>query len=207
MKKSWASFAFALFLVHGPWSTVLNPAHACGHEGWYTGLGYTQLLQFSPDRQLTVGGGTTPKVDWNTRWGTHLRVGKDFCESRWGVEVPISFDRQRLNRREVINQIGIDANAIFHIIETEGGGDFYWIAGSGLNIAMEGPTNNNSGAAGINLNFGPGYQYFIKHHKPKVAIGVAVPIKYTVYFGNNLSGNKKTSVIGLPVRVGFSVGF
>lgn len=185
----------------------VSKVYACGHEGWYAGLGYTQLIQFSPDRQLTAAGGTTPKVDWDTRWGVLGRIGYDFCGSRWGVEVPISLDRQRLNRREVINQFGLDANALFHIVETEAGSDFYWIVGTGMNIAMEGPTNNNTGAAGINLNFGPGYQYFLKQGKPKITIGLAVPLKYTLYFGNNLSGNKKTSVIGLPFRVGFSVGF
>lgn len=182
-------------------------ARACGHEGWYGGLGYTQLLQFSPDRQLSAVGATTPKVDWNTRWGAHGRVGYDFCASRWGVEVPFSFDRQRLNRQEVVNIIGVDANALFHIIETRQGIDFYWMAGTGVNVAMEGPTNNNTGAGGINLNFGPGLNYFIKHQNPKVALGVSVPLKYTLYLGNHLSGNKKTSVIGFPFRVGFSIGF
>lgn len=193
-----------LLLFAGWWIPRL--AFSCGHEGWYAGLGYTQLLQFSPDRQLVVGGGTSPKVNLKTRWGAHGRVGYDFCGSRWGVEVPISFDRQRLNNQEHIYQLGMDANAIFHIIETEGGADFYWIAGTGMNIALEGDTNNNTGAAGINLNFGPGFQYFIQQKKPKVALGFSIPMKYTLYFGNNLS-RSKTTVIGFPIRIGFSVGF
>lgn len=193
--------------VVGPWSMVPGPANACGHEGWYAGLGYTQLVQATPDRQLIAGGGASPKVDWNTRWGAHGKVGYDFCGTRWGVEVPVSLDRQRLNRQEVVNQIGLDANALYHIVETETGIDFYWIAGSGLNIAFEGPINNNTGTAGANLNFGPGFQYFIKKEKTKVALAVSVPFKYTLYFGNNLSGAKKTSVIGVPFRVGFSLGF
>lgn len=199
MKHILAATLFLLFFG-------ISKAYACGHEGWYTGLGYTELIQFSPDHQLVAGGGASPKVDWNPRWGAHLRVGHDFCQSRWGVEVPFSFDRQRLNRQEIINQIGLDANAIFHIIETEGGADFYWIGGTGVNIAAEGPINNNSGAVGINLNFGPGFQYFVNPNK-SVALGLAIPLKYTLYFGNNLSGNKRTSVIGFPIRVGFSVGF
>ncbi|MBI4125010.1 MAG: hypothetical protein HY466_03645, partial [Deltaproteobacteria bacterium] len=203
----WLFLVFALLLVHGPWSTVHSPAHACGHEGTYAGLGYTQLIQFSPDHQLVAAGGTSPRINWSTRWGTHLRVGHDFCQSRWGFEVPFSLDRQRLNRNEFIHQIGIDANAIYHILETEGGIDFYWIGGTGLNFTTEGAVSNNTGATGINLNFGPGFQYFVKQAKPNVAIGLAVPVKYTLYFGNNLSGNKRTSVIGLPIRVGFSVGF
>lgn len=203
----WPRLLVSLLCFVGPWSMVYRLAYACGHEGWYVGAGYTQLIQFSPDHQLVAGGAASPKVDWNTRWGAHGRVGYDFCTSRWGVEVPFSFDRQRLNRREVINQIGIDANAIYHIVETEAGADFYWIVGSGVNMAFEGPVNNNTGTAGANLNFGPGFQYFIKKDKTQVALGISAPFKYTLYFGNNLSGAKKTSVIGVPFRVGFSLGF
>lgn len=203
----WPRLLVSLLCFVGPWSMVYRLAYACGHEGWYAGAGYTQLLQFTPDNQLTAAGGTPPKVDWDTRWGAHTRVGYDFCASRWGVEIPLSFDRQRLNRREVINQIGIDANAIFHILETAGGSDFYWMAGGGMNIAMEGPVNNNTGAGGINFNFGPGFNYFIKQSKTKVAVGVSLPFKYTLYFRNNLSGSKKTTVFGFPFRVGFSIGF
>ena len=104
--------ALALFLL----IFSIAKAHACGHEGTYAGLGYTQLFQFSPDRQLVATGGTSPKVNWNSRWGAHLRLGHDFCQSRWGVEFPFSFDRQRLNRNEFINQIGIDSNSYSKIV-------------------------------------------------------------------------------------------
>ncbi len=209
----------ALRLSKGPLSVVLSsvfvvlllfsplPSHACGHEGWYAGLGYTQLLQFSSERQLTAGGGAAPKINWDTRWGAHGKVGYDFCGSRWGAELPVSLDRQRLNRAENVSILGIDVNALYHIVETKKGIDFYWIAGTGINLALEGSANNNTGAAGMNINFGPGLNYFIKRKKPNVALHLSVPAKYTLYFRNNLSGGGKTAVLGFPVRVGFSVGF
>src|SRR3989338_5878640 len=112
-------------MVHSPWSIVLfvfllSPLKtlACGHEGWFAGVGYTQLLQFSPDTQFTAAAANAGKIDWDSRWGIHARVGYDFCASRWGVEMPIGFDHQRLNQQEFVNVIGVDANALFHIIET-----------------------------------------------------------------------------------------
>ena len=180
-------------------------ARACGHEGWYTGGGYSQLFQFSPDHQLTGGGIPSPKINWETRWGGYAKLGYDFCGSRWGVEVPFSWNRQRLNHFDNVSVIGIDANAIFHVIETEAGADFYLTGGSGMNIVTEGTINDNSGDAGVNFNFGPGFQYFVSK-KPRVAIGIAVPVKYTLYFGNHLSRNH-TSVFGVPVQVGFTIGF
>lgn len=197
-----------MLLVTGLWSLVygLPEVNACGHDGWFVGAGYTQLLQYTPDKQLVAAGVTpTRKVDWNTRWGGYAKAGYDFCGSRWGVEVPISYNRQRLNRAELVHLFGFDANAIFHIVETEGGADFYWIAGTGMNIVTEGRVNNNSGAGGINLNFGPGFQYFLKKGKTKVAIGISVPLKYTLYFGHHLSRGH-TSVIGVPIQVGLTVG-
>ncbi|OGQ43201.1 MAG: hypothetical protein A3I70_00865 [Deltaproteobacteria bacterium RIFCSPLOWO2_02_FULL_44_34] len=165
-----------------------------------------QLLQFSPDNQL-IGGGLIPsgKVQWQTRWGAYAKVGYDFCSSRWGIELPFSYNRQKLNRSETVHMIGIDANAVFHIVETQKGADFYWIAGTGVNLVTEGSINNNTGNAGINLNFGPGFQYFI-NKSPKVALGVSLPFKYTLYLGDHLSRNN-TQVFGFPVQVGFTIGF
>ncbi|MDO8527855.1 MAG: hypothetical protein Q7T03_09235 [Deltaproteobacteria bacterium] len=187
---------------------VLVPAtsNACGHEGFYIGGGYQQLFQFSPDRQLVGGGAVSPgKIDWRTRWGFYGKAGYDFCESRWGVELPVSYNRQKLNRAETVSVIGVDLNAIFHIIETPGGLDFYWIGGSGMNIVTDGQVKNNSGSGGVNINFGPGLQYFISK-KPKVAMGISVPFKYTLYFGDHLSKNI-TQVFGIPIMAGATIGF
>lgn len=181
-------------------------SHACGHEGWYGGVSYMQLFQFSPDNQLVGGGiGNSAKVNFRTRYGAMVKAGKDFCGSRFGVEFPFSYNRQRLNRQEMINVFGMDANAVIHLVETVGGADFYLIAGTGINFIPRGNTGNMSKALGVNLNFGPGFQYFISK-KPKIALGVSIPLKYTLYFGNNLSA-KKTQVLGFPIAVGFTVAF
>ncbi len=181
-------------------------AKACGHEGFFMGAGYEQLLQYSPDYQLVAIGTTSRKITWGTRWGAYAKVGYDFCGSRWGVEVPFSYNRQKLNRSELVNVMSVDANAIFHIIETTGGADFYWLGGLGGSYVSEGRNKNGTSATGMNFNFGPGFQYFLKQTKPKIAIGISVPIKYTLYFGNNLS-RKRTSVFGIPIMAGFTVGF
>lgn len=198
---------FALLLFFGLLLFLRIPkAHACGHEGWYGGIGYGQLFQFSPDKRLTAGGGSSANnVSFKTRYGGYAKIGYDWCGTRYGIEFPFSYNRQRLNRQNMIHLFGMDVNAVIHLVETEGGADFYWIAGTGMNIVPRDVASNTRKAVGINLNFGPGFQYFISK-KPRVALGVSVPLKYTLYFGSNLSA-RKTQVIGVPFLVGFTVGF
>jgi len=185
-----------------------SQAQACGHEGLYTGVGYTQLFQYSSEDQLSVPAVTTAsKIDWNSRFGGYLKFGYDYCSSRWGIEVPLGFDQQRLNMSEIVNIFTVDVNAVFHILETRGGVDFYWIGGLGGSYAAEGPIEDNSEALGVNLNFGPGFQYFINNGKKKVAAGISIPVRYTLYLGNNLSGGGRTSVLAFPIRVGLTIGF
>ena len=182
-------------------------AQACGHEGFYTGVGYTQLFQYTPDKQLAVATvGSTSRVDWNSRFGGYLKFGYDFCASRWGVEVPLGMDQQRLNQQELVYVLTGDVNAIFHIAETRKGIDFYWIGGLGGNYVSEGTIKDKSRAVGTNLNFGPGFRYFIKNGKQKVGIELAMPARATLYFGNNLSRNK-TAVFALPIRIGLTTTF
>lgn len=197
-----------LFIIAVAATTLLfsSKSHACGHEGWYGGADYMQLLQFSPDNQLVGGGvGGSGKINFRTRYGAQVKVGKDFCGSRFGFEFPFSYNRQRLNRQNFINVFGIDANAVIHLVETPEGADFYLIAGTGMNFIPSNAASNLRRTIGVNLNFGPGFQYFISK-KPKVALGISIPLKYTLYFGNNLSA-KKTQVLGFPITLGFSVAF
>ena len=196
-----------LLLLAGSFCFLFSsPTQACGHEGWYFGTGYSQLLQYSPNNQLTATDVPSPgRIDFKTRWGGYAKVGYDFCASRWGIELPVSLNRQRLNRSEMVNVIGVDLNALFHIIETQNGIDFYWIGGTGMNIITDGPINNNTGAGGINFNFGPGFQYFFDQ-KRNISLNFSVPVKYTLYFGSHLSQGH-TSVIGIPILAGFTVGF
>lgn len=188
-------------------SVIPLKSHACGHEGWYFGGGYSQLFQASPDKQLIAGGGrSTNNVRFQPRYGGYVKLGHDWCASRMGIEIPFSYNRQRLNRQELVDVLGTDVNAVIHLAETTGGADFYWIAGTGFNITTDGTVNNGTGAAGINLNTGPGFQYFFARGKHKAALGISVPFKYTLYFRNNLSA-RKTQVIGIPVMFGLTVGF
>ncbi|MDO8493972.1 MAG: hypothetical protein Q7S68_01370 [Deltaproteobacteria bacterium] len=198
----------AILLFAGVASLLIgSEARACGHEGFYTGLGYSQLFQYTPDKQLAVSTvGSTSRVDWNSRFGGYVKFGYDFCASRWGVEVPLNVDQQRLNQQELVYVMTGDANAIFHIAETRKGLDFYWIGGLGGNYVTEGIIKDKSRAIGVNLNFGPGFQYFIKRGEQKIGIGLSIPARATLYFGNNLSKNK-TAVFAVPFRVGLTVGF
>lgn len=181
-------------------------AEACGHEGWYFGGGYAQLFQVSPDKQFVASGTTgRSKVRFDTQFGGHMKVGYDWCGTRYGLEATVSYDRQRLNRLEKVQQFGGDLNSVIHLVETPGGLDFYLLAGLGITLLPEGPVENNSGAIGASVNAGPGIRYFIDKKK-KVGLHFEVPVKYTLFFRNNLSA-RKTSVIGLPLRIGFTVGF
>ena len=184
-------------------------ANACGHEGGYFGLAYTQLVQFSPEKRYVSPGippASVDKISLGSRYGGQIKIGYDFCGTRFGIEMPIGINYQMLNEVDRVLFLSLDTNAIIHIVETEEGADFYWIVGVGANIATEGTIKDNSKAGGMNVNFGPGFQYFFARGKRRAAIGISIPVKYTLYIGNNLSRNN-TSVIGVPVQVGFTVGF
>lgn len=185
----------------------VSEVHACGHEGPYVGLGYTQLFLFSHEGQLVAGGSNPAQpISFDSRVGGQAKFGYDFCASRFGIEVPFGFAVQQLNRSETVHVYSLDTNAIIHIVETEQGADFYWIAGIGINIISEGTVNNNTGGAGMNVNFGPGFQYFFARGKHRSAFSISIPFKYTLYVGDNLSANT-TSVYAVPIQLGFTFGF
>lgn len=201
-KKLILVIAFLLFGIVTPWAK----ATACGHEGWYVGGGYTQLLQKSLDKQnLAPGIAATNTVRFDTRFGGSVKIGYDWCQTRYGLETTISYDKQRLNRFEMVHQFGADLNSVIHLIETRSGLDFYLLAGLGVTLLPEGPSNNNSGAIGAAVNLGPGFRYFLDKTR-KAALHFEIPVKYTLFFGNNLSA-RKTAVYGLPIRIGFTIGF
>lgn len=205
MRKSRFYLYLLSMLVLSP-LFVASGVQACGHEGFYFGGGYSQLFLWSQDKQIIGGGLSNNPIRMRTRFGAYGKIGYDFCQSRMGIEFPFAFDRQRLNRVENVSVFSADTNAVIHLIETEKGADFYWIIGTGFNMMTEGSLNNNSRARGINANFGPGFQYFLSKGATKAAIGISVPVRYTFYFGNNLSRDV-TKVLGFPIHVGFTVGF
>ena len=187
-------------------------SEACGHEGAYVGLGYTQFIAYSPDHQLVSSTGTGSaattgsRIELGTRPGAHFKIGYDFCGSRWGFEIPVMVSMQRLNRAETIYVGGVDANAIFHIIETETGVDFFWIGGLGATILTEGTLGNNTASGGINANFGPGFQYFFARGNHRSAIQIALPVRVAILMGDNLS-NRSTRIVGIPIQISFTFAF
>ena len=181
-------------------------ANACGYEGWYFGGGYTQLFQVSRDKQNVAAGiASSRRVPFANRFGGHLKVGHDWCGTRYGLEATIHYDKQRLNKTDMVHQFGGDLNSVIHLVETPGGLDFYLLAGLGVTLIPKEKTNNSTGAIGGSLNLGPGLRYFLDK-KRKAALFVEIPAQATLFFGNNLSA-RKTSVLGIPLRIGFTVGF
>lgn len=202
MRWIW-KLALSLFFLTG----IVSSAYPCGHEGAYFGLSYNQLFLFSFDKPLTAGSGKgLRKIEWGSRFGGLAKFGYDFCKTRFGIEVPLGWARQKLNREEDVDLISGDANLIFHILETEEGADFYWIGGLGASFVTEGTVKDRSRALGMNFNFGPGFQYFFARGMHRAAVHFAVPAKFILFFGNNLSKDT-TSVIGIPLQVGFTMSF
>lgn len=202
------AFIYSLFLTLLLSAGYATNARACGHGGWYAGTGYAQMFSYSFDNQLAGGGASSQlgNVNFRTRFGGYVKVGRDFCTSRFGFEIPFSYNRQRLNRSEVINVFTLDGNAVIHLLQTSKGGSIYWIVGTGFSRISEGSLANNTDAVGVNLNTGPGFQLFFKNNKPKMSLGISFPLTYTLYFGNNLS-KRMTQVFSAPIHVGFTVGF
>ncbi len=204
--KKFVFLASILFL----WSLLsVREARACGHEGGYVGLAYTELLQFSNDKRYvspTLPPASVDKISFSPRYGGQLKLGYDFCGTRYGIEMPIGINYLVLNELDRVLFLSLDTNAIIHIAETEEGADFYWIAGMGTSIATEGSIKDSSKAGGVNFNFGPGFQFFFAQGKRRAAFGISIPVRYTLYMGNNLSRNN-TSVFAVPVNIGFTVGF
>src|SRR3989338_5393360 len=189
------------------WVVPAFDTKACGHEGAYMGLGYTQLFLFSPENQLAAPGTAPQEIRFDSRYGGQLKFGYDFFASRFGIEVPLSFAVQQLNRAENVMVFGADTNMVVHLVETEKGADFYWIMGLGATVVTEGSIKNNTGSAGPNFNFGPGFQYFFAQGRNHVAaVNISVPGKVTLFVGDNLS-DRKTTVFAIPIQFGFTYGF
>lgn len=207
MRKHNIHKLFLLLLLFWAFFTTPQSGYTCGHEGFYLGLGYSQLLMWSPDKRLVSGNlASNQNVKWDTRYGGYGKFGYDFCGSRMGVEVPVSYDRQKLNRLEMVNVFNSDLNAIIHLVETNSGWDFFWILGTGFSFITEGGSDNDSSTAGVNFNVGPGLRYYFLNGNNKTAVELSVPARYSFYLGHHLSNNT-TQVLGIPIRFGLTFGF
>lgn len=177
---------------------------ACGHNSFYLGAGYTQLFMYTPQNQR---GNTNENVTFGPGFGVNALVGYDFCNSRWGIQMPFEFTRQRLNRFEWVSQVGSSVEGVLHLAEWQSGLDIHLVGGAGWTYISEGKVRDNTAAKGITASLGPGLSYyFSRTDKVSAAVVFEVPFKLIHYFGTHLSSGG-TTLIAFPMRVSMQVGF
>lgn len=185
---------------------LLTPStiFACGHDGFYLGGGYTQLFMFTPKNRL---GASNTRVEFGPGFGAHLVLGYDFCGTRWGIQIPFEFTRQKLNSWEWVNQFGSTAEGVFHIASWKNGIDIHVVGGIGWAYLMEGPIQNSTAAAALTVDVGPGVSYyFVKSDKVTASVTGEIPLRFLYYFGNHLSSGG-TPTFAVPIRISMQVGF
>lgn len=193
----------ALSIIINPF--ILPKALACGHEGFYLGLGYEQLLMYTPEDRLTVG--NLGNVTFGPGYGGTALIGYDFCGTRWGVQMPFEFSRLKLNRSEWVNQFGSSAEGIFHIAQWRNGFNVHLVGGVGWSYITEGDLPGGTAAAGVTASFGPGVSFFFTQtNKISGALNLEVPIRMINYFGSHLSQGG-TTILAIPMRLTVQLGF
>lgn len=202
-KRAFLLLFFVLLLVLG--SLRAPSALACGHDGFYVGVGYTQLFMFTLEDRLSSG--DLGRIHFSPGFGAHALIGYDFCGSRWGIQMPFEFTRQRLNYAEWVNQFGSSLEGVFHLVEWGNGLDIHLVGGAGWAYLSEGSIQNRTASAGITVDLGPGLSYyFSRTEKISAALALEVPFRMINYFGNHLSANG-TTIFAIPVRISIQVGF
>ncbi|MFH1654030.1 MAG: outer membrane beta-barrel protein [Pseudomonadota bacterium] len=183
-----------------------NPAYACGHDGFYVGLGYEQLIPFSPDRQYSISG-NGQRITFGTRFGGLVLIGYDFPCTRWGVQLTFDGGKLRLNKIENIYYLGSNLEGVVHLASWRDGLDIYLVGGAGTTYLTEGDLKNSSATFGINVGFGPGIAYYFKKSdRMSAALKFDIPLRYTHFLGQHLS-DTGTNVISVPLRLSVGVGF
>ncbi|MBT3182064.1 MAG: hypothetical protein HN337_06110 [Deltaproteobacteria bacterium] len=182
-----------------------QPADACGHEGPYAGIGYTQLLMYTPEHQLNPL--SSRRITFGPGYGGHALFGYDFKGARWGIQMPFEIARLKLNKSEWVTYLGSTIEGVFHIKEWSNGFDFHVQGGIGWSYLTEGRDADQTKSWGITASAGPGFSYyFARTEKVSGALAVELPFRYIYYLGNHLSRNG-TSVIALPIRISMQIGF
>lgn len=180
-------------------------SHACGHEGVFFGLGYEQLIMYTPEKQLNAV--TSERINFGPGFGATALVGYDIKGTRWGVQLPFEYSRLKLNHDEWVNYFGAELEGIFHIKEWKSGLDFHLVGGVGWGFLSEGDVYNNSKNNGITASLGPGLSYFFSRtEKVSGAVSLEIPFRFVNFFGNHLSRGG-TSVGALPIRLTMQIGF
>lgn len=180
-------------------------AFACGHDGFYMGVGYNQLFMYTTERSMS--GTASDRVYFGPGYGANAVIGYDFCGSRWGIQMPFEFARLKLNHVEWVNQFGSSLEGVLHLAEWDNGFDFHLIFGAGWSYISEGRFDDRSNAAGITGSLGPGISYyFSRTENVSAALALEVPFRLIYYFGDHLSAGG-TTVIAFPIRLSIQVGF
>ena len=180
-----------------------SKASACAHNGFYFGGGYTQQFLFTPEHRLTLGGGS--RVNFGIPISAYALWGYDFCGTRWGIQMPVEYSTFRLNRSERVGMMGASVEGVYHLVEWADGFDFHLVGGIGGQYLTEGAINDRTESVGMTVAAGPGISWFFgkNHH---FSLTSQFPLRAIIFFGNRLSANH-TTVIDLPLRLGFTVGF
>jgi hypothetical protein len=193
------SVAFISLLL---WSSDVR---ACGHEGIFIGLGYTQLFMYTPEHQINKV--ASERIKFGPGFGANAVVGYDFKDSRWGIQMPFEYARLKLNGDEWVDSFGTELEAILHIVEWGNGLDFHLIGGAGWTYLTEGKIDNQSNSLGVVASLGPGLSWFFSRtEKVSAALNFEVPIRYVHYFKDRLSANG-TSALAVPIRLTMQIGF
>lgn len=180
-------------------------ARSCGHDGFYTGIGYEQMFMFTSERRL--GTGNQNRVYFGPGFGANAIVGYDFCCSRWGIQLPFEFSRQKFNYLEWVDQFNISLEGVVHLKEWSNGVDIRLVGGAGWSYLTEGKFDNMTSSSGIIAHFGPGLAYyFSRTEKISAALVAELPIRVIHYFGDRLSGNG-TTLAAIPLRISMQIGF
>lgn len=201
-------FPFLLaFLLTTSQIFTAKEATACGHDGFYIGLGYEQLFMYSNEDRLTTSAGDLGRISFGPGFGANALIGYDFCGSRWGVQMPFEFARFKLNRSEYINQFGSSLEGVLHLAEWDNGLDVHLVGGFGWSYVTEGKIKDRSADAGITASVGPGLSYyFSRTEKLSAAVALEAPFRMIYYFGSHLSANG-TTVLAFPIRLSMQLGF
>ena len=183
-------------------------ATACGHDGFFIGGGYQQMFMYTSEDQL-VGNQqfASRHITFGPGFGAHLLFGYDFEGTRWGIQLASGYSNFKLNQTERVNYFDTAVEGILHLVSWENGIDINIIGGFGPSFLLEGPFNNNSGAVGLNMGIGPGFNWFFhRGEKVRSSVYLQVPVRAVIFFGDNLSKNH-TTALQVPIRAGVSIGF
>jgi len=194
-----------LIVVLSSLSLASSFAHACGHEGFFMGIGYAQLFQYTTEDENNLV--ASRRINFGPGYGASAVVGYDFKGSRWGIQLPFEYAALKLNRSEWVNSLSNEVEAILHLVEWSNGLDFHLVGGAGWTYLSEGSINNQTKSFGVIASLGPGFSWFFSRtEKISGALALEIPFRFVHYFKDHLSKGGTTAV-AFPIRLTMQVGF